>query len=102
VIPLTYYLILAAALFSVGLYGALSKRNAILVLMSIELMLNAANINLVAFSGYVTPETLRGQAFAIFIMVIAASEVGLGLALVLLLYRQRGTVEVDQFNMLRG
>lgn len=101
-IPVTYWLFLAAVLFSIGLYGALSKRNAILILMSIELMLNAANINFVAFSHYITPETLKGQVFAIFVMVVAASEVGMGLALVLLLFRRRNTVEVDQFNLLKG
>lgn len=104
-IPVYYYLLLSAALFSIGLLGALSKKNAILVLMSIELMLSATGINLVAFSHYLSPEApafLRGQVFALFVMVIAASEAGLGLAIILLLFRMKKTITVDKFNLLKG
>lgn len=104
-VPLTYYLVLAAALFSIGLLGALSKKNAILILMSVELMLGAAGINLVAFSHFMSPEApafLRGQVFALFVMVIAAAEAGLGLAIILLLFRMKKTIAVDKFNLLKG
>ena len=100
-ITLTHYLILAAALFSIGLLGAVIKRNAISVLMSVELMLNAANINLVAFNHYMKPELLAGHVFAIFIIIVAASEVAVGLAMILSLYRLRKSISVDEANKLK-
>jgi NADH-quinone oxidoreductase subunit K len=96
------FLGLAAVLFATGLYGALSKRSAVMVLMSLELMANAVNINLVAFGRFVTPAALTGQVFALFGMVVAAAEIGLGLALVVALYRRRGTVELDRATELKG
>lgn len=100
--PLESYLLLGAAVFAIGLFGALSKRSAILILLSVELMLNAVNINLMAFSNFITPLTMKGQIFSIFVIVVAACEVGLGLAIVLMLYRRRQTLEVDKYNLLKG
>jgi NADH-quinone oxidoreductase subunit K len=93
---------LAAVLFAIGLFGALSKRSAIMVMMSLELMANAVNINLIALSRFVTPEEMTGQFFAIFVMVVAAAEIGLGLALVLALYRRTRTIEVTRLDSLKG
>lgn len=101
-IPLTWYLIVAAALFCIGLYGALARRNAIGILMGIELMLNAVNINLVSFWRYIRPQMLTGQLFAIFVMTVAAAEVAVGLALVIAIYRSRDTVNVEEVDLLRG
>jgi NADH-quinone oxidoreductase subunit K len=102
-VPLGGYLFVGAALFSLGLYGALARRNAIAILMGIELMLNAAAINLVAFWRYVNPaETLGGQAFAIFVITLAAAEVAVGLALIIAIYRNRETVVVEDVDMLKG
>lgn len=101
-VGLPHLLILAALLFGIGLYGALSRPNAIHVMMSLELMANAVNINLVALSRFVTPETMGGQFFAVFSMVISAAEIGLGLALVLALYRRRRSVELDAVQELKG
>ncbi len=100
--PLESYLLLGAAVFAIGLFGALSKKSAILILLSVELMLNAVNINLMAFSNFITPLTMKGQIFSIFVIVVAACEVGLGLAIVLMLYRRRQTLEVDKYNLLKG
>lgn len=100
-IPLTWYLFVAAALFCIGLYGVLSRRNAIGILMGIELMLNAVNINLVAFWRYVTPAQTTGQIFAIFTLTVAAAEAAVGLALIIAIYRNRDTVIVEDINMLR-
>lgn len=100
-ITLTHYLLLAAALFCIGLFGAIVKRNAISVLMGIELMLNAANINLVAFNHFVKPDVLTGNVFAIFIIIVAAAEVSVGLALILSLYRHNKNVTVDDANLLK-
>ncbi len=100
--PLESYLLLGAAVFAIGLFGALSKKSAILILLSVELMLNAVNINLIAFSNFITPLTMKGQIFSIFVIVVAACEVGLGLAIVLMLYRRRQTLEVDKYNLLKG
>lgn len=97
----SYFIILSAALFSIGIYGALSKRNAIAVLISIELMLGAVNINLVAFNKYLTPDAFIGQIFAIFIITVAAVEVGLGLALIIALSRKRDTTELDDLDWLK-
>ena len=90
---LEHYLILSAILFSIGLYGALTKRNAVIMLMCIELMLNAVNITMVAFSRYIVPLLLTGQVFAIFVMVVAAAGVAVGLAIILAIYR--GLVDID-------
>ena len=97
-IPLYWWLTVAAALFCIGLYGALSRRNAIGVLMSIELMLNAVNINLVAFWRFITPQALTGQVFVIFVIAIAAAEVAVGLAIIISAYRRRKTVVVDDLD----
>ncbi|NJL22892.1 MAG: NADH-quinone oxidoreductase subunit NuoK [Leptolyngbyaceae cyanobacterium SM1_3_5] len=98
---LQYFLLLAAALFCIGIYGLVTSRNAIRVLMSIELLLNAVNINLMAFSNYLDPEGIRGQVFTVFVITIAAAEAAVGLAIVLSIYRNRGTVDMEQFNMLK-
>ena len=100
-VGLEHYLILAAVLFSIGLYGALSKRNAIVILMSIELMLNAANIALIAFSRYIVPVALTGQVFVIFIMVVAAAEAAVGLAIIMAIYRSRETIDVTKINLMK-
>ncbi|MHB1127923.1 MAG: NADH-quinone oxidoreductase subunit NuoK [Bacillota bacterium] len=100
-ITLQHYLVLAALLFSIGLYGALAKRNAVAVFMGVELMLNAVNINLVAFARYVTPGQVVGQVFAIFVIVVAAAEVAVGLAIIINIYRDRLSTDVDNFNWLR-
>jgi NAD(P)H-quinone oxidoreductase subunit 4L len=97
---LNNFLILGAFLFCTGLYGVLARRNAVLVLMSIELMLNAVNLNLVAFSAFRTNVT--GQVFALFVITIAAAEVGVGLAIVLLIYRNSRSVDLDQVDQLKG
>jgi NADH:ubiquinone oxidoreductase subunit K len=101
-IPLSWYLILAAGLFCIGLYGVLARRNAIAILMGVELMLNAANINLAAFERYVAPNSLTGQVFVIFNITVAAAEAAVGLALVLAIYRTRDTVAVEEVDLLRG
>jgi NADH-quinone oxidoreductase subunit K len=104
-IPIEYWIIFSSLLFSIGAYGVLTRKNAIVVLMSIEIMLNAANINLVAFSSYHT--TLHGsvdasgQAFALFSIAIAAAEVAVGLAIILSVYRRYQTIDVDKINILR-
>lgn len=95
-------MVLAALLFCIGLFGALSRKSAVMVLMCLELMTNAVNLNLVAVSRFMTPESMAGQFAAAFIMVVAAAEIGLGLALVLALYRSRRTVELDRTDELRG
>ena len=100
-INLEHYLILATVLFSIGLYGALAKRSAIVILMSIELMLNAVNIIMVAFSRYVVPSLLTGQVFAIFIIVVAAAEAAVGLAIIMAIYRRRETIDATQFNLMK-
>lgn len=100
-ITLTHYLLLGTIVFCIGLYGVLSKRNAVAVLMSVELMLNAVNINFVAINRYITPEAVVGQLFAIFVIVVAAAEVAVGLALVIALYRNRKSVDLNDFNLLK-
>jgi NADH:ubiquinone oxidoreductase subunit K len=101
-VGLTGFLVLAAALFAIGLFGAISKKSAVMVLMSLELMTAAVNINLVAISRFVTAVSMTGQFVAAFIMVVAAAEIGLGLALVLALYRRVRSVELDHFERLKG
>lgn len=98
---LASYLTLAAVLFCIGLYGALTKRNAIIVLLSIELMLNAVNLNLVAFSKYGVQPSLTGQIFSLFTMAIAAAEAAVGVAILVAIFRARVTVNVDEFDELR-
>ena len=100
-VPLWWYLIVAAALFCIGLYGALARRNAIGVLMGVELMLNAVNINLVAFWRYLTPDRVTGQAFAIFVLTVAAAEAAVGLALIISVYRNRRSVDVENIDLLK-
>ncbi len=97
---LVYPLLLAAGLFALGVYGVLARRNAVLVLMSVELMLNGANVNLVAFSVYLQDRLLGGQVFALFVIVVAAAEVGVGLAIVLLVYRNRESIDIDRVREL--
>jgi NADH-quinone oxidoreductase subunit K len=97
---LVYPLVLAALLFSVGVYGVLARRNAILVLISVELMLNAVNLNLVTFDAFLADALHAGQALTLFVIVIAAAEVGLGLAIVLLVFRNRATIAVDSLREL--
>jgi NADH-quinone oxidoreductase subunit K len=99
--PLLMPLVVAALLFAIGVYGVLARRNAILVLMSVELMLNAVNLNLVAFDVWLRDELLAGQVFTLFVITIAAAEVGLGLAIVLLVFRNRATTQLDELLELR-
>jgi len=100
-VGLEHYLILSAILFTIGLYGALTRRNAVVILMCIELMLNAVNITMVAFSRFVVPVMLTGQVFAIFVMVVAAAEVAVGLAIILAIYRGKETIDITRMNLLK-
>ena len=100
-IPLSWYLILAALLFSIGIFGVLSRRNAIAILMSIELMLNAANINLVAFGRFLDPTVLAGHVFAVFVITVAAAEAAVGLAIVNSVYRNIEHINVDKINVMK-
>lgn len=97
---LNQFLILAAVLFCIGVYGVLARRNGVLVLMSVELMLNAVNINLIAFSAYL--RNSAGNVFALFVITIAAAEVGVGLAIVLLIYRNLHSPDLDHVEQLKG
>jgi NADH-quinone oxidoreductase subunit K len=99
VIRLPLVLFFSAALFSIGVYGVLARRNAILVLMSVELMLNAVNVNLIAFSQLW--RDLTGQVFTLFVIAVAAAEVGIGLAIVMLIYRNRETINLDEVSLLK-
>jgi NAD(P)H-quinone oxidoreductase subunit 4L len=103
-VGLEHYLILSAVLFCIGLYGALAKRNAVVILMCIEIMLNAVNIALIAFSRYLVPDVvlLTGQIFAIFVMVVAAAEVAVGLAIIIVLYRSREAIDVEKADTMKG
>lgn len=101
-ITLSHYLALSGLLFLIGIFGALTRRNIVGILMSVELMFNAANINLAAFNHFLHPQGLLGQATAIFIITIAAAEVVVGLALVLNIYRNTETVYVEEYNLLKG
>ena len=100
-ISMNWFLIFAAALFSIGLYGVLARKNAIMILMGIELMLNAVNINLVTFWRYTDPSVVAGQAFAVIVFAVAAAEVAVGLALVISVYRNRKTVVADELDMMK-
>lgn len=100
-VGLNHFLFLGTALFCLGLWGVITSRHAIRVLMSIELMLNAVNINLVAFNNYVTPATGRGQVFALFVMAVAAAEAGVALAIILNLYTNFRDVDMNQINLMK-
>lgn len=97
---LSQFLVLSAVLFSIGVYGVLARRNGVLVLMSIELILNSVNINLVAFGAF--HDNIAGEVFALFVIAVAAAEVGVGLAIVLLIYRNRRSVDLDEVDIMRG
>jgi NADH-quinone oxidoreductase subunit K len=101
-VPLTWYLLLAAALFCIGLFGVLARKNAVAVLMGVELMLNAVNINLIAFWRYTGLNQLIGQAFAVFVITVAAAEAAVGVALFIAIYRQRNTVNVEELDEMKG
>lgn len=95
------FLVLGALLFSIGVYGVLVRRNAVLVLLSIELMLTAVNINLVAFGAYINDAFAAGQVFALFVITVAAAEVGIGLAIVILIFRNRSSANVDELDLMK-
>jgi len=97
---LNQFLLLAAVLFALGVYGVIARRNGVMVLMAIELILNSVNINLVAFS--VMSDNVSGQVFALFIIAVAAAEVGVGLAIVLAIFRNRRSVELDELDLMKG
>jgi NAD(P)H-quinone oxidoreductase subunit 4L len=99
-VQLNEFLFLAAFLFCTGVYGVLAKKNAVLVLMSIELILNAVNINLIAFGAF--NDNIAGQVFALFVIAVAAAEVGVGLAIVLLIYRNRKSIDLDRVDLMKG
>ena len=94
------FLLLSAVLFSIGVFGVIARRNAVMVLMSIELILNSVNLNLIAFA--LMNDTIDGHAFALFVIAIAAAEVGVGLAIVLLIYRNRHSVDLDDMAEMKG
>ena len=100
-IPLPFYLVVAAGLFCIGLYGALARRNAVAILMGIELMLNAVNINLVAFWRYGNTASMAGQVFAIIVFAVVAAEVAVGLSLIYSIYRRRSTVIADELDLMK-
>ena len=100
-IPIQAFLIVSSTLFCIGIWGLLNSRNAVRVLMSIELMLNAVNINLMTFSSYVDNNLIQGQVFTIFVITVAAAEAAVGLAILLALYRNRVTVDMESFNLLK-
>jgi NAD(P)H-quinone oxidoreductase subunit 4L len=99
-VPLNEFLLLAAFLFCTGVYGVLARKNGVLVLMSVELILNSVNINLLAFGAF--NNTVTGQVFALFVIAVAAAEVGVGLAIVLLIYRNRQSIDLDEVDMMKG
>ena len=98
---LEFFLLIAAALFCIGIYGLVTSRNAVRVLMSIELLLNAVNINLMGFSNFLDPVGIKGQVFTVFVITVAASEAAVGLAIILAIYRNRQTIDMEQFNLLK-
>lgn len=98
---LNQFLVIAAALFSLGVYGLIVRRNAVMILLAVELMLNAVNINLVAFEAVIRSSQAVGQVFTIFIITVAAAEVGIGLAIVLMIFRNRQSANVDDFNLMK-
>ena len=100
-VPLIAYLIVAAGLFAIGMYAALARRNAIAILMGVELMLNAVNINLVAFWHYLNPQVMAGQMFTIIVLTVAASEAAVGLALIISIYRRRSSVIAEDMDLMK-
>lgn len=100
-VPLSWYLIVAALLFCIGLFGVMTRRNAVAILMSVELMLNAVNINLVAFWRYLQPEYQAGVTWAIFVIAVAAAEAAVGLALIISVYRSRDSVVAEELDLLK-
>ncbi len=98
-VPLYYYLVLSSVVFVIGLVGVLIRRNIIMILLSIELMLNAANINFVAFSHYLN--AVAGQVFVFFVMTVAAAEVAIGLAIIIAIYRSRETIDVGEMSLMK-
>jgi NADH:ubiquinone oxidoreductase subunit K len=100
-IPLEHFLMLSGILFSTGIYGVLSRRNAVLILMSVELMLAGVSINMTAFAVYLSPDLFTGIIFAVFVIVVAAAEVALGLAIIVRVFRQRASANVDEVAALR-
>jgi NADH:ubiquinone oxidoreductase subunit K len=100
-VPVSFFLVLSALLFSIGIYGVLARQHAVLVLLSIELMLNAVNINLVAFAAMLGDAGIPGQVFALFVITVAAAEVGVGLAIVILIYRNRQSVDVEEMSLMK-
>lgn len=101
-IPLSWYLIIAAALFCIGLFGVLARRNAVGILMGVELMLNAVNINLLAFWRYLSSAQMGGPVFVVIVFAVAAAEVAIGLAIIISAYRRRNTVAADEIDLLKG
>ncbi len=101
-IPLSWYLLVAAVLFCIGLYGVFARRNAVAILMAVELMLNAVNINLVAFWRYLMPDRATGMAWTIFVLTVAAAEAAIGLALVISVYRNRDSVVAEELDLLKN
>jgi NADH:ubiquinone oxidoreductase subunit K len=101
VITLSHYLVLSALVFALGVYAVLTRRNGVAILMGIELMLNAANINLVAFNKYTAPGAMQGQIFALVVITLAACEAAVGLALMLAVYRSVETIDVDEINLMK-
>ena len=100
-IPLAWYLMVAAVLFCIGLYGVLVRKNAIAILLGIEIMLNAVNINLVAFWRYLAPNKMAGQVFVVIVFAVAAAEVAVGLALIISVYRRRKSIQADDINLMK-
>jgi NADH:ubiquinone oxidoreductase subunit K len=100
-IPLDHVLIFGALLFSIGMYGVLARRNGVLILMSVELMLNAVNVNMIAFAVYLSPQHFTGMIFAVFIITVAAAELGLGLAILLRVFANEHTANVDEVDLLK-
>jgi NADH-quinone oxidoreductase subunit K len=99
-VPLNWYILLSAAIFTIGVFGFLSRRNIIIMFMSIELMLNAVNISLISFSQYI--QDLRGQILAFFVIAVAASEAAIGLAIIIALFRNKATAHVDEIHEMKG
>jgi NADH-quinone oxidoreductase subunit K len=100
-VPVTYFLVLSSLLFSIGVYGVLVRRNAVLVLLAVELMLNAANVNLIAFSALLGDAGVPGQVFTLFVIAVAAAEVGIGLAIVILIFRNRQSVDPADMSLMK-
>jgi len=98
---LEHFLVLSSVLFAIGLYGALSKRSAVVILMSIEIMLGAVSIAMVAFSRYIVPTLLTGQVFTIFIIVVAAAEATVGLAIIIAIYRRKETIDITKIDLMK-